>query len=87
MMCRGTEIKSLGFTHMIGSPRIEFCLQKAVQCEHAAASATGEHIQALYRVLAEQWRETARGIEALEQQQRGPMLAGQFGVRKEPGQA
>jgi len=51
---------------MNASSKLKFCLDKADQCNDAAATAKGEHVQALYRALAEHWCELAAEVGLLE---------------------
>ena len=53
-------------TLMNASSKLQFCLEKAGLCDNAAAAAKGEHVQALYRALAQHWRDLAGEIEFAE---------------------
>ena len=46
--------------------QLQFCLKKADQCDDAASTTGGEHLQAIYRALAAHWREIASEIELAE---------------------
>ena len=52
------------------SEQAEACRRKAAECERAAVLATRPDMQAIYRDLANQWREMAEHSEDLERWQR-----------------
>jgi hypothetical protein len=49
-----------------------YCLDKAAQCDRLALESTHPDMKFIYRELAQQWRDTARQVEQLENEQPEP---------------
>jgi hypothetical protein len=52
--------------------KAQYCLDKAAQCEQLALDSTHPDMKFIYRELAQQWRDTARQVEQLENEQSEP---------------
>jgi hypothetical protein len=54
------------------SQRVQYCVDKAAECERLALDSQHPDRKFIYSELAEQWRKTAREIEQLEDAQSVP---------------
>jgi hypothetical protein len=53
--------------------RVQYCLDKAAQCERLAVDSTHADMKFIYREFALQWRDAARKVEQLENEQAKPL--------------
>jgi hypothetical protein len=53
--------------------RVQYCLDKAAQCERLAVDSTHADMKFIYREFAQQWRNVARKVEQLENEQAKPL--------------
>jgi hypothetical protein len=53
--------------------RVQYCLDKAAQCERLAVDSTHADMKFIYREFAQQWRDAARKVEQLENEQAKPL--------------
>jgi hypothetical protein len=56
------------------SRRVQYCIDKAAECERLALDSQHPDMRFIYRDLAEQWRKTARQIAQLEGEQSMPKI-------------
>jgi hypothetical protein len=54
--------------------RVEYCLEKAVECDREAMRASDDKLKAMYFDLAKQWRDMAHQAEELERLPRNAKL-------------
>jgi hypothetical protein len=61
------------------SQRVQYCVDKAAECERLALDSQHPDRKFIYSELAEQWRKTAKEIKQLEDAQSAEAESAQFG--------